>query len=415
MRRPNENAILYEEQARKAYEEAKKMRILTTYTFPESPCADGYFYIKVKDESRRNGRKTLKAKTLSELQEKVLQHENTSHSKTFYQVYAELQDYIVMGITDETRRVKSNNTVRRHWQSYNKYIKDSKIAQMPIVSITPKDVSDVCFLAASQHKIRRHEWGALRTIVKQTFDHARFLGVLSPNEKTAYELADFRPVYNALEKDISPIDRGYTDEEIQKLRAVIAEKHQKKPDYLPTYGLELQILLGLRRGEVAALQWSDFDMEQGAVTIQREQLTIQGTKPLRYHMDDSTKTSKKRRLAITPKVRELLSTIMDIQRRTNRLSVFLFPAETEIGCITNTVIPQHFDELCKKAGIFVSRNLTRGTHAFRRNFESDLYSVSESKDIAADMTGNTKTVFDSNYSMGMSVEKMMQLQIAAGR
>lgn len=391
------------------------MRILSSYTFPKKPQKNGHYYIKVKDPSKKNGRTTLSARTLSELQDKVLQFENTSHAKTFYQVYAELQEYIVSGITDETRRVKRNNTVKRHWQSYNKYIKDSKIASMPIVDITAVDVSNVCFWAASQHKIRRHEWGALRTIIKQTFDHARFLGILAPDKRTAYELADFRPVYNALEKDISTLDRGYTEEEIEKLQAVIAEKHRKRPNYLPTYGLELQILLGLRRGEVAALKWSDFDMEKGAVTIQREQLTVQGSKPLRYHIDDDTKTGKKRRLAITPKVRELLDTIRSIQYRTNRLSIYLFPADTELGCITNAVIPQHFDELCRKAGIFVSRDLTRGTHAFRRNFESDLYSVSESKDIAADMTGNTKAVFDSNYSMGMSVEKMMQIQIAAGR
>ena len=60
------------------------------------------------------------------------------------------------------------------------------------------------------------------------------------------------------------------------------------------------MLMGLRRGEVAALKWED--IADGVLTVRRMQRTVKHDgAPDTYQVVDKTKTDKSRRIAVTPR------------------------------------------------------------------------------------------------------------------
>ncbi len=389
---------------------------LSKYTFPKTPCKDGRYYIKVKDITRKNGRRTLSAKNLDELEELVLCYDTGNldlQKKTFRHVFRLVQQQYTEGCSG-ARLAKKQSSVHRHMQTYKRYFADTYFENMCVDEISARDVMEICETACRKYLLKKHELMSIRSAISSVFSYAQTMGWIPAILKTAYDLADFTVCNNLLQKPVRIDQRGYSDDEMNLIFAEIRHTHKTRPDYLPSYGLELQILLGLRRGEVSALMWRDFDEEKKCVYICREQLTMMGTKPLRYCIDDSTKTGRSRKLGITPKIQAVLDAVREAQVRTGRQSEFLFPADTETGCITNAVIPQHFGRICSKIGIPVSKDLIRGTHAFRRNFATDIRNIAGKND-AADMTGHSQDTFDNHYSMGLDVDKMIDYQIRAGR
>lgn len=74
----------------KLYIMKEKEELLKNYNFPEKPSSDGYYHIYVKDSSKKNGRRSVKDKTLSGLQEKIILFEKGatgSAKKTFHDIF----------------------------------------------------------------------------------------------------------------------------------------------------------------------------------------------------------------------------------------------------------------------------------------------------------------------------------------
>ncbi len=69
------SATLSNEDIRKLYENMIKDEALKNYTFPKKPSSDGYYHIYVNDATKKTGRSALKAKSLTELKNKVYEHE----------------------------------------------------------------------------------------------------------------------------------------------------------------------------------------------------------------------------------------------------------------------------------------------------------------------------------------------------
>lgn len=133
--------------------------------------------------------------------------------------------------------------------------------------------------------------------------------------------------------------------------------------------------------------------------------------PDTYIIEETTKTGKSRTIPLTECVRSLLDTVLQIQRRT-RLSVFIFPADTETGCITNATVPGFYYRLCRKKHIYVSRDLIRGTHAFRRTLETKVRNAA-GVDVANAILGHTTRVADDHYYLGADMDDKRKAMEAA--
>ena len=147
-------------------------------------------------------------------------------------------------------------------------------------------------------------------------------------------------------------------------------KHQEKyPAYLPAYSLELQILMGLRRGEIPPLEWTDIHDDQ-YILIHRIQITVKkgSDNPKEYfQIVNHTKTYKDRRFPITKDVKAFLDRLRYVHERYYPDSNYLFPADSANGVITNNTVYNFYRRMCKTLNIKISRDVVNGPHSYRRN------------------------------------------------
>lgn len=410
---------LIRQQAAKASQEVFMQSILSQFTFPSRPGSDGRWYIKVPDITCRSGRKTIAAKSLEDLKGKVLDHVMSSgDTRTqiipdFQTVYDMVQARFTQGIKDPAALRTKQNSVKRHYQTYKRYIEGTRFEQMPVDQITPQDIMRLCENAVQKHDLKNHELTSLRTAIKSVMEYSQEVGFVPNDRKNAYELANFRVALNGLSDPAAIVDRSYTQSEINTILEAISDKHHNAPDYLPAYALELQFYLGLRRGEVAAIMWSD--IQNGSITIRRSLKSIKSKGSPEEFYISKTKNGKVRSIPITPTVQALLDKIRKIQILTARQSVYVFPGDTDPGCISLNSVYEFFARLCKANGIQMSKDLIRGTHALRRNFVTDTRNTGAGIDVASYITGHTPDVDDANYYAGPEQSQIRDILIAAGR
>ncbi|MGX8688452.1 MAG: hypothetical protein ACSW8K_11715, partial [bacterium] len=136
---PGRNDILDLETVRELYRKAMEQKLLEKYTFPEKPSSDGYYHCAVKDPVRKNGYRHMKAKSLEELQQKVLAHEHGEFGearKTFREVYEILQQRTGDLVKTRERSYSVSNTVSRHWQTYNRFFAGTDFEKLHVDEIT---------------------------------------------------------------------------------------------------------------------------------------------------------------------------------------------------------------------------------------------------------------------------------------
>lgn len=125
---------------------------------------------------------------------------------------------------------------------------------------------------------------------------------------------------------------------------------------------------------------------------------------------DHTKTYKDRRYPRTEAVNEFLPRLYDVLDKYYPDSEFLFPADTENGTITNNMVYQFYSRTCKKLGIKICREETKGPHSFRRNAVTDVVNASGGDTtLAAGLFGHSPAVAKRNYYTGIDEEKALEV------
>ncbi len=183
----------------------------------------------------------------------------------------------------------------------------------------------------------------------------------------------------------------------------------KKPSYLPAYALEIQILMGLRRGEVPPLEWADIN--DTFIEINKEQLTVKKTDKEKEHfvIVPHTKTYVDRYFPITDALDDFLKRLKEVHRKYYPDSKYLFPADSANGVITNNTVYNFYRRMCKKLDIEVNQDFKKGTHSFRRNAITDVINSSGGNVIlASKLFGNSPEVAKKNYFTGIDMDDALK-------
>jgi integrase len=405
--------------ARDLKRKALEKKTLKKVTFPKKPSSDGYYHCYVKDPLKKSGRKQIKAKTLEDLQKKVRTYENGESGdarRTFREAYEILQQRTGDLVKTRERHYSVSNTVSRHWQTYNRFFAGTDFEKLHVDEITELDIEAVCRLNLERYNLRKRAWQSMRTVIKQVMDlsfHRRW------TMENNYLRCDFAQFKDMILPDVPIAERAYSQEEMDNVMAFIAEKHRKAPSYLPAYALEMQIIMGLRRGEVPPLRWSD--VHDFWIGIEREQITLKpqtgtGGKDS-FHIVGHTKNGKNRQFPITREVRDFLDRLKEVHRLYYPGSEYLFPADSPEGVITNSTVYNFYRRMCRALDIPVCQDTVRGTHAFRRNAISRYVNLDGgSIEDAARLFGNSALVAEKHYFTGMDVERFRKvLDGEAGR
>jgi integrase len=397
------------EDARMLYIMAERNALLAEYTFPANPSSDGYYHIFVWDNSKKSGRRQIKSKTLEELKEKVYQYEiggGSPAGKTFAKVFEILQEEKLRLVKDQERKASVQNTVYKNRADYRRFFADTGFEKKYVQEITKRDVEHVIEMNLNRYDLREKAYLSMRSIIKNVLEYSFEEYWVTEN---VYRRVNFSKFKDLIVPDVPIEERAYSDEEVERMLAYIHERQKKDPTYMPPYALELQIYLGMRRGEVPPLQRQDVTDED--VFIHREQLTVKeyGSGHQKMQIVKHTKNYTNRKFPRTKQFNEFYKRLVTILNKYHPDSEYLFPADTELGCITNNMVPRFFARMCSKLGLPVSREFIRGTHSLRRNAITKVVNASGGNLVmASELFGNTPKVARKNYYTSIGREEALR-------
>ena len=401
----NDNITI--EDIRKLYTIMEREKILSSYNFPSKPSPDGYYYLWIKDKTQKGGRKQIKAKSLDRLKEKVYDHHTKQNIHTFRRVFKLVQEDKLKYVKNEEKVISVKNTIDRNTSLYNRFIAGSKIELMDLKEISKEDLEEFFVNILSTFDIKSKEFLNLRTNVNSVFKYAYGEYWIIDNP---YDRINFKKYSDMLMKQTPVNKRKHSDEEINKILSVLHEKQISSPLYMPAYALELQIYMGLRRGEIPPLQWGDIKSDH--IEIYKEQLTTKTkgiVKAEEFVIVHHTKNHKDRYFPITSKLDDFLCRLRSVHEKYHLNTPFLFPDNTPNGCINNNVVYGFYARICNDQNIPRSREFIKGPHSFRRNAITNTINNGGNSLIASKLYGNTPNVAEDNYYTGIDISSVKQL------
>jgi len=384
---------------RKWYVEMEKEQLLSNYTFPNKPSSDGYYHIYL---TTTKGRKQIKAKNLENLKEKVYQYEKGIYGmtrKTFKDAFEIMQNEKTKYVKNPEKLISIQNGIYVRNQIYRRFFDNTEFENMFIDEINKTDLENFCMDVLKTKDIKKKAFMDMRCVLSSTFKLAYEQYWILDNP---YTRINFKKYNDMLIGDASISKRIHNSTEIDKMLDFLHEKQQKKPWYIPAYALELQILMGLRRGEIAPLEWSD--VHDNFISITKEQITIKGQ--YAFTIVNHTKTHVDRTFPITSTIDDFLKRLKEVHNRYFPESTYLFPDNTEEnGAINNYIVYRLYGRMCKKLGIEISREFTKGPHSFRRNGITHVCNASGGNIyLASVLYGNSPQSASKHYYSGIDIE-----------
>lgn len=379
----------------------ERKHALEGYIFPSKPSSDGYYHINVKDESKKTGRRQIKAKTLEELQDKVFEYEkgiDGKARKTFKDIFELIQNR-KLELASEDALISVRNTVNRNRSDYSRYIKDSNIEDKMIDKITKKDLDKLIIMNLKKYKLKAKAFNNLKTLIKSVMDLAYFEYWIEDNP---YNRLNFKDYKGLLKPEDNIDDRAYSNAELDMITESCRIQQLKFPKKSTAYALEMEIEMGTRVAELVALRWDD--IYSNYIDISSQQLrNIHDDGRITYDIVNHTKTHQDRKFPITENIADILIRLKKLHDSYYPDNPYLFPQDSD-NPITKKQLKDFFDYRIKKLGI-KKKGLTLGCHSFRRNAISKVCDNTNGNIIlAAELFGNSPVTAAKNYKVTSSLD-----------
>lgn len=246
-----------------------------------------------KDGKRRN----IKANTREELLKKLQRiYSDTSHidNLTFHGLYEEWLDY-------KSTVTNSPNTIKRHRNHYKKYFEPSILHLKKVKQLDELMLEKECNRIVKAFNLSRKEWCNVKTILNGMYEYALRKHYLSENPMEKVQiLIKFRQIVRKTGKT-----ETFNTEESQSLNRFLMERFEESGD-TSYIAVAVNLLLGLRCGELVSLKWTDL-IDEKHLHIVREEVRDQTTNI--YTVVEHTKTNRDRFVIVVPKALELFRKI----------------------------------------------------------------------------------------------------------
>ena len=388
----------------------EKQEILKGYSFPTHSGKDGYYRIYVSDPSKKAGRRQLFSKDLEELKEKVYQHEKGIIGrvrKTFKDAYELVLSEKLRYIKDPAKKLSRQNTVSVYRSIYKRFFEGTDFEGKFIDTISKADIEGIACYNLERYSLKTKAFNTFKGILSAAFSLAFEEYWISDN---VYKRVNFDKFNGMIAPDVDVEKRAHSSDDVLRILEELHLRQQSHPEYMPAYALELQIIIGARRGEIPPLRRSD--IYDSYIKISREQITVKKSVDTKTHFKivEHTKTYRDRYFPRSRALNEFLERLYASLDEFYPDSPYLFPDHTENGVIHNSTPYRLYERICHRLGIKISRDEIKGTHSFRRNAITDVVNASGGNVIlAAKLFGNSPDVATKNYYTGIDTKEALKV------
>lgn len=364
------------------YEMSKREKLLIKHKWSISQGKDGYWRTYLPDETK--GRKMIKKSTKKEVEDIVIKyyknledHTNNRTFNDFYWKWRKVQDITVV-----------ENTVAKYNTDYKRYFDGTDLSDMEIENITEYDVKLFIISKVKDIELCPKACKTLFGYMHNTFLYAKKNKVIAEDPMENLSAKEFYKYCKRVQK---PNDkRIVSDDDMKLLRQQFHKDYIEKPEYIPTYAVELASFTGMRVGEISALRWDSITDEY--IIIDKSE---KYNRKIKEYYIDTTKNGKERIFPVTDEIKELLLRVKKEEFKNGYLSDFVFSNEN--GRIHAPVISSCLKNKCRQIGID-----EKGIHALRKTFNSKMKCNGVSSVVAASLLGHSEEVNERYYTFDTS-------------
>lgn len=296
----------------------------------------------------------------------------------------------------EQKHPNKDRTVVNFGYDFNRYVTE-EFGQKDIRKVS-RDFLECYSLELVSHKIKKSSLTAYKTLLNLIYNQAIYEGLLNQNLAKEISIKELACYCDQSLSHRKPADLLYSESEDEAMNKYMRNRIEEK-FYDPYAFMALfQKEFGIRPDEDICLKWSDFDLEQGLISVERQQ--IEHRKPKRwFEVVDYLKNEKGesvggRVIPLSTNAIHLYHELKAIKEKEGIESEWLF-TKKDGTLLRKSDYSDFLLDACKALGI-----KSKGSYAFRRAFNSKMEKNGIPASERALIMGHSIPTNLNNYSFG---------------
>lgn len=235
-----------------------------------SNLSDGRVGTYVPDESKKSGRRNVKAQDKAELIEKLYDfYISKNQIKEGGSDKLRLCDIFEEWLIYKSKKKKNKlETIKQNRASYEKYVANTILDQKKLTELSTFDLEDWAIDVLSETSMTAHTFNNHKIVVMAPLAYAKKRNYIKTNPWVKEEL-EYKQLFMSKRKKPSDQMVFYPDE-IEEICHELEYGYANNGN-VANIALEINFDLGLRVGELSAIKWSDINWKNNTIFIQREE------------------------------------------------------------------------------------------------------------------------------------------------
>ncbi len=302
-----------------------------------------------------------------------------------------IHDYFPVWIERQKQCGRGDSTIKKYYSDYKRFFeKDEQIDKIDITKITEIDIEEYIFRLLDRLVLKKQAFSQMFHMLNGILEKARKDRIIYENPCSHVDISIY--TQRCKKQEFDQNKRVLNEDECKKLMDILKKDRYMRPNYIPSYAIELALLTGMRAGELAFLKWDHIKTKEGYIEICGSEKLNQKT--YEYY-DSETKTQKTRRIPLTVEMKDFFKNLKLVQMKYGYLGEYVFTDHR--GRIHRGTLCSCARNKCSQAGLNA-----KGLQVARRTFNSQLRTQGVSTVIAASILGHSEEVNNKFYTYDVS-------------